>query len=125
MEYDDQIGLGGVDNGVVGELILSASFFDASSIGGGATNFVDYANNPVGGSLTVSGGTINRNANPETQWQISAAIAGPLTQGATTRNVNSQLLGEFLGNGAAYVTGEVMDTNASGSNDGFFVARAR
>ncbi|MEJ6397541.1 hypothetical protein [Yoonia sp. 208BN28-4] len=126
VEYDGQIALGSVENnGVVGDLTLSASFNNSSTIGGGARNFVDRLNRPVGGTLTVSPSSINVNADPDTAYQISPTISGDLTQDGQVRRVSAQLLGDFLGSDAEFIAGEVSDTNFDGADDGFFIVQER
>lgn len=113
-EYKGNIGIGTAEEGVIGDMTVTATFGNGGSIDGSATNFVDRSATPVSGTLTISGGDIDASVDPEEEWQVTGTrIEGTLGSGDTQMDVSGYMNGDFLGSGAAHFNGEVRSTGGS------------
>jgi hypothetical protein len=120
--YTGVLGIGSASDGVIGDLSLIAVINPTSAfIEGGADEFVDALGRDAKGALTISRATLDVNADPEEQWMFDAQIRGEIfTQtGQTSRNVSGLFSGEFVGNGADHISGEI---RGDAANPGFFAA---
>lgn len=121
VEYSGHIGFGDVNDGVLGELNLELDLTeDAEAISGTANAFIDESGQPVQGQLTLSNVSVNRNANPETDWQITSSLDGTLEWNETIENVFGSIYGEFqnsaeiIGGGAEFYSLEQSTTIKGG-----------
>lgn len=96
-----------------GDARLTANF-EMDTVGGSASNFFDSSNRSVSGTLALSAGTIDRTADPSTEWQIGADIDGVLTDGdGVDLEVSASLVGDFLGPEAQGYESEIIGTMLS------------
>jgi len=89
-----------VTDTIVGSLSLRANFNSSSaSFTGTASDFVDSDDAAMMGSLTISGGTLDRNGDPASDATVRGVnVAGTLTDSADQDLVFAvQLEGDFLG----------------------------
>lgn len=118
-----------INDSLIGRLSLTVAF-SATSAGftGTAGDFVDSRDDPLSGTLTVSGGDLNRGGNPASDATLRGiAVAGVLRDGDNVAyDVGIQLEGDFLGVTAQAIGGEAIGrVSVGGENqnfDGGFVA---
>ncbi|WP_413717171.1 hypothetical protein [Silicimonas sp. MF1-12-2] len=93
--------------------------FASNTVGGTASALYDTAGRPVAGVLTMNGGTIDRFADPVTEWQINSGLSGTLTDAdGVDLNVSSTMDGDFLGpNAEGYYT--IIDGSMTSIEYGF------
>lgn len=118
-----------VTDSLIGRLSLNVAFSAASAgFTGSATGFVDSQDDPLSGSLAVSGGALNRNGNSASDATVRGiALAGVLRDGGNLAyDVGIQLEGDFLGTTAQAIGGEAIGRVSVGGDsqnfDGGFVA---
>ncbi|MFV2002499.1 MAG: hypothetical protein ACC619_05910, partial [Paracoccaceae bacterium] len=88
IRLDAQLGAGEVS--MAGALELQASFA-SNSIAGTAQNFVDEADNPLAGVLTISNGAIDRGADTAVEYTFSADLGGVLSGGGEVFDITADL----------------------------------
>lgn len=118
-----------ITDSLIGRLSLNVAF-SAAAVGftGSARDFVDSRDDPLSGTLTVSGGDLNRSGNPASDATLRGiAVTGVLRDGANVAyDVGIQLEGDFLGVTAQAIGGEAIGrVSVGGENqnfDGGFVA---
>lgn len=93
--------------------------FAANQISGNAGSFVQQDENPVSGSLAISGGVIDRGANPAVEYTYSAIIAGTLTTSTDSFVVGGDIHGDFLGAAQQSVAGIVAGNAQSNMGVGY------
>lgn len=124
--YGDLSG-GTATESLIGRLTLTAAFgSDDITFTGSARDFVDHSDDPLSGTLTVSGGSFDRNGNTASDATLrGVSVAGTL-QGSETLEVGVQLEGDFLGISADAIGGEAIGRVTVGTTsvdfDGGFVA---
>jgi len=120
----------GVDAGelgqAIGQMSLTASFA-SDSISGNVRNVVAEDEEQLSGSLSISGGTIDRTADTDIEFTFAADVDGTLTGEDGDFVVDAELLGDFTGENHQYVEGPVggtvtFDGQDFNINDGGFVA---
>lgn len=120
-----------IADSLIGRLSLNVAF-SASSAGftGSARDFVDSRDDPLSGTLTVSGGDLNRGGNPASDATLRGiTVAGVLRDGDNVAyDVGIQLEGDFLGVTAQAIGGEAIGRVSVGGEDqnfdgGFVVAK--
>ncbi|MEL6570585.1 MAG: hypothetical protein AAFQ64_02935 [Pseudomonadota bacterium] len=118
-----------VVDSLVGRLSIDVTFAaDDFAFGGLASDFVDQDDTALNGTLTVSGGSFNRDGNPASDATLRGiGLNGTLEDSDnTTWTVGIQLEGDFLGPSADAVGGEAIGRVTAGSTaldfDGGFVA---
>lgn len=104
----------GLDNGFIGDLAMSVDF-GTSAITGTASNFLDEAETNYSGTLNVSNGSINRTANPATDFQFAADLDGVISGGGQDYTFDSDLRGSFVGTNQDAMLGEVGGTISNGT----------
>lgn len=114
---------------VVGRLTLEVAFGATDpTFGGVARDFVDSRDDPLSGTLAISGGSLNRAGNPANDATLRGVrVAGTLRDEAGVDMVfGVQLEGDFLGAQAEAIGGEAIGRVRIGSSDqnfdGGFVA---
>lgn len=120
---------GTATDSLIGRLTLEVDFTASSAtFDGSATDFIDSRDDPLSGTLRVSGGSLNRDGNPANDATLRGiSVAGTLREGdGTTLDVGVQLEGDFLGVGAEAVGGEAIGRVTVGTTsqdfDGGFIA---
>jgi len=100
----------------VGDLNLAVDFGATSNqVSGGVSNFSGTT-----GTLDISGGDLNRGADPDMDFTFDGALSGTLQTGSTAFDIDGNLLGEFRGRDQYGLTGIVSGTiTGSGSQDIF------
>jgi hypothetical protein len=120
----------------IGKARLEADF-SQNTISGRIDRFLDPADAPLTGTITLSNGTITRTDKTATPYQddrISANLAGDLDVGGTTTQVSGTISGGFREGqepepispaGAGYITGNINLTTAGSQPlyGGFTVTR--
>ena len=100
-----------VTDSVIGSLTLEASFTaGGATFGGQAADFVDSDDAELAGSLTVSGGALNRSGNSADDPTVTGiTVAGILTDDADRDlNFGLTLEGDFLGSAYNAIGGEAL-----------------
>jgi hypothetical protein len=90
----------------IGDLNLNVGFA-SGSIAGSAGNFIDNSEERISGTLKVTNGAINRNADPFSDYQFSAELNGVLSDSAGNAAVSGDMYGDFLGQDANAMAGIV------------------
>jgi hypothetical protein len=107
LDLDDRFYNDTADYDIGGQLRLNAGFA-GNSVTGSATNFYTATNQPLGGTLRITNGVIDRGADVFSEYTWDADIAGTLTG---ERNgpmaIDGVVLGDFFGPGATFVGGIV------------------
>jgi len=99
----------GVTDSLLGNLSLTVSLTATSAaISGSIDNIVNADDETLGGSLTLSGGSFDRDGDPQTDSTLRATFSGLLTDGAQSLDVGGQLQGDFLANNHAAVGGQLL-----------------
>jgi len=117
-----------ITDSVIGSLTLEVGFTAAgATFAGTASDFVDEDDADLTGSLTVSGGTLNRDGNPASDATVGANLAGTLTDAADRELAfGVQLEGDFLGSAYNAIGGAALGRVTVGSVnqdfDGGFIA---
>lgn len=117
-----------ITDSVIGSLTLEVGFTAAgATFTGTASDFVDEDDADLTGSLTVSGGTLNRDGNPASDATVGANLAGTLTDTADRELAfGVQLEGDFLGSAYNAIGGAALGRVTVGSVnqdfDGGFIA---
>lgn len=111
---------------LIGNLTIDIQFGTALSVTGTATNFFDEDNNAVSGSLSLSGGQLDRTGNPNQDATFVLLADGLLTDDdGDQMDLASQLEGDFLGAQHNALGGAVFGRVTSGSSvqdfDGNFI----
>lgn len=120
---------GTVRDRLIGRLELETDFSASSaSFNGTATDFVDADDAPLSGSLTVSGGHLNRDGNPASDATVlGVSLDGTLRDGdGVTTTLEVVLEGDFLGASADAIGGAALGRATVASEsldfDGGFIA---
>ena len=103
-------------NAIVGEMSMSINFA-SDEVSGSARGFVDTDDINYNGSLEISGGSINRSADPVTEWQLQADVGGVISDGEQNTLVQAIMLGDFHGDTQQGILGvlEGTATNREGT----------
>ncbi|SDE01396.1 hypothetical protein [Limimaricola pyoseonensis] len=116
---------GGLDVG--GKMEMTADFDPASAdpITGRVYDLASEEGS-IGGSLRIDNSTLDRNADPDEEWQFDADLTGTLSEDGDDFEVNAYIMGDFVGSereGArGVVFGEISDEDgASMDMEGGFV----
>lgn len=120
---------GAATDSLIGALRLTATFA-AESVDfiGSATDFTDQRDDPLTGTLTISGGRLNRTGNPASDATLRGiSVVGTLRDAdGTALDLGLQLEGDFLGITAQALGGEAIGRVTVGSSsqdfDGGFIA---
>ncbi|GEM_PF-6283717 len=102
--YFGHLALGTPQDGALGELSMSIDF-NNTSISGQANNFIDEYATPIDGQFEIFGGSINRNADPELDWQFEVSLDGNLEWNGIDSSSYGQLVGDFY-DGDSVIGGE-------------------
>lgn len=120
---------GAATDSLIGRLTLTATFSaDSAAFSGRVNDVVDSRDDPLSGTLAVSGGSLNRSGNPASDATLRGiAVDGTLRDGdGTTLDVGLRLEGDFLGSTAQALGGEALGRVTVGSTrqdfDGGFIA---
>jgi len=126
---DLSTGEGDVTDTLAGRLTLQVAFgAETATFTGSASDFVDGRDDTLSGTLTVSGGSFNRDGNPSADATLRGiAVDGTLQDGdGTDWAVGVRLEGDFLGETAEAVGGEAIGRVTVGGTaldfDGGFIA---
>ena len=103
-KYFGHLTLGTPQDGALGEISMNIEFNNAA-VSGQANNFVDETATPIGGQFEISGGSINRNADPELDWQFEVSLDGNLEWNGIDSSSYGQLVGDFY-DGDSVIGGE-------------------
>lgn len=113
---------------VIGRLNLDVAFSNSSAgFTGNASDFVTGDNDALTGTLSISGGGLNRNGNPASDATVQGvAVNGTLTGAGATRVFGIALEGDFLGTTAEAIGGDALGrVTVDGTDqdfDGGFIA---
>lgn len=99
---------------VAGDLEMVADYA-GNGLSGRIDNVVDSADERYTGALTLSGGTIDRFADPATEWQLDGQFNGRLTGPSATYDASLDMVGDFEGPNAEAIYIELDGT----IDDGF------
>ena len=117
-----------ITDSLIGDIEMTVTFTASSAtVAGQIGGFEDEDGDDVAGSLTLSGGSLDRSGNPSSDSTFGVSISGTLTDDAA-RNlvIGGRLEGDFLGSGHAAVGGELLGTvtvdSTSQNIDGGFIA---
>lgn len=102
------------DIDTLAEARLNANFAN-STITGDLTNFRDYENNVLAGSVAIQNGVISEN-------QFSADLRGNLSSGGTSVHLDAEMEGGFLGPNADMMVAAIEGTAGNGYFAGALVA---
>jgi len=116
MRLEVETAAGGLE--MNGALALQVNFA-SDSLGGSAGNFVDQNDALQTGSLTISGGVIDRGANTAVDYTYGANIGGTLDGAAGNFVIQGDLSGDFLGPGAPGTQGIIAGTAISSFGTGY------
>jgi hypothetical protein len=99
-----------ITDSVIGALTLDVDFnATGATFSGSATDFVGSDDTDLTGTLTVTGGELNRNGSPASDATIDVSLAGTLTDNAAHDLVfGFELEGDFLGSDYNAVGGEAL-----------------
>lgn len=101
--YNGYVLAGTPSESYTGDLTMNADFA-TSMIGGSVSNMHDSAERAVAGTLTINSATINRTANPLTEFQIVTTMTGAVTDAdGVVLNVSTGINGDFGGPNAEAV----------------------
>lgn len=109
-----------ITDSVIGSLTLEANFnTGGATFSGSARDFVDSADDDLAGTLTVSGGMLNRNGNPASDATVVRVnVAGVLTDAADNDlDFGIQLEGDFLGGAYNAIGGNALGSVSTGGVD--------
>ena len=120
---------GSATESLIGRLSLTARFTaDSATFSGRVSDVVDSRDDPLTGTLTVSGGSLNRAGNPASDATLRGiAVGGTLRdEDGATWDLGLRLEGDFLGSTAQALGGEALGRVTVGSTvqdfDGGFIA---
>jgi hypothetical protein len=106
--------------------VTLSTVFSANSLSGNASNFMDDKNSAMSGTLTITGGILDRGVDTSVSPVFSANIDGTLSGGGDNFQINGDLAGSFLGSSNLGVSGIISGfaTSAFGTGYlfGFFLA---
>lgn len=117
-----------VTDTLIGQIDMDVTFTSTSvDISGDVDRFVDDDNDDLTGSLTLTGGRLDRDGNPSNDATLVLTASGTLTDDrGRDLNIGTQLEGDFLGTGHRAVGGEVLGSVTVNGNDqdfdGSFIA---
>ena len=100
----------GITDSVIGTMAMTVTF-NATSVGvtGSVDDFADADDNAMSGSVTLSGGSLNRDGNPSNDATLLVQANGTLTDSADRALVlGAQLEGDFLGGAYTGVGGAAL-----------------
>lgn len=115
-----------ITDNLIGALTLTTDF-GSDSFSGRIDTLRNTDDQPLTGQLSVSGGTFDRAGNPNSDSTLQVSLSGTVTDtGNRSLEIGAVLEGDFLGNGAEAVGGELLGTvthNGTTQNiDGGFIA---
>ena len=116
MLLDAQLGAGATS--MAGTLNLAANFA-TDGISGTADNFIDDADIAMTGTLVISNGILDRNANTAIEYTFSSLLAGTLAGGGETYVISADLSGDFLGPSYDAVAGVIAGSAETGFGTGY------
>ncbi|MBL4811896.1 MAG: hypothetical protein JKX69_05940 [Rhodobacteraceae bacterium] len=92
---------------IAGEMVLDVDFSsNDQALDGQVTNIYDSAGNQYTGELTIAGGFIDRDANPNSQDTFGASLQGSLNTEATGDVfITGTIQGDFIGESQEAVAG--------------------
>ena len=99
-----------ITDSVIGTMAMTVTF-NATSVGvtGSVDDFADADDNAMSGSVTLSGGSLNRDGNPSNDATLLVQANGTLTDSADRALVlGAQLEGDFLGGAYTGVGGAAL-----------------
>ncbi|MEJ6404933.1 hypothetical protein [Yoonia sp. 2307UL14-13] len=116
-----------VTDSLIGELLVEVDFGAVEMVSGSADNFLDDQSNPLTGSITLSGGTLDREGDPTVDATFQFTGQGELvdTHGQTLV-LNTDFEGDFLADGQTGIGGDVLGRVTVDGDEqsfgGFFVS---
>lgn len=110
--YVGLVGFSEPDYAVIGDLSIGVNFGN-DAISGNASNFADSDGVNYTGSLTVNNGSIDRTADPVTEYQFNADMGGMLQGGGESFVVDTVMSGDFGGPNQDAIAGIVSGTISS------------
>lgn len=117
-----------VTDSVTGQMTAQITLTDSGAqVGGQVRNFRDASNAPMTGNLTLSGGALDRDGNPQSDVTLTMSANGTLRDSAGRDLVfGTRLEGDFLGSSHNAVGGDALGRvtyNGTSQNfDGTFIA---
>ena len=85
----------------------------SGAVSGSASNFIDTNNATYSGSLGITNGVIERNADPDVVFTYGADLNGALDGAGQQLDVAGNLTGDFFGDGWQMTGGGVAGTITS------------
>lgn len=105
----------------IGDLTLSLSF-DASlmPVAGLVENLATADGATLSGTLDIDGGAIMKDADPDTQFQFTAAMGGQLSTSGVTYDIHGTITGDLYGGAGGGIAGLAFGDINTGDNDDIF-----
>lgn len=106
------------DLGLAGAVDLTVGF-GSSTITGTIQSVKDEDNNAYTGTINVTNGTIDRTADPATEYSVFADMDGAVSGNGNTLDLSSDFIGDFYGSQGAGLIGILTGTTKVGGSTGY------